>query len=193
MKRALLVLTALAAAPLFAADFEIPQVPTPERGFFNWKKLEGTYKFVECVSRPGPIWSDDPESTHIRLDAHSDYAINPPNESLEAAHMNDGSNTVVPGLSVDFINQGPQDRRENETGRVYSKLESWTTRDGVFGKQAWEQPHNSGWLTFQIAVDPKGKIRYEMRRQFRPDPEYFESCELIRWEPREPARPGQPI
>jgi len=188
MKKNLLLILTFAAAQAAGA-----QTSRPARGFFNWKKLEGAYRFGDCSSRPGAIWSDRPESTHLTLIVYSDYTVNPPNESLEAARMNDGTTVVAPGWSIEHINQGPQERRSNETGEVFSAHESYTTADGVFGRLEWDQPHNRGWSTFQIFVDAQGGVRYEMHRQFHPDPEYVENCRLIRWEQREPARPGQPI
>ena len=189
MKANLLAMLALAAGQTLAWG----EAPKPARGFFNWKKLEGAYRFGECSSRPGAIWSDRPESTHLTLIVYSDYAVNPPNESLEAARMNDGTTVIAPGWSVEHINQGPQERRNHETREVFSTHESYTTADGLFGKLEWDQPHNRGWSTFQLFVDAQGGVRYEMRRQFHPDPIYVENCKLIRWEQREPARPGQPI
>ncbi|MBI4061972.1 MAG: hypothetical protein HY403_11145 [Elusimicrobia bacterium] len=165
--RALVLLTlSLASA---RAALPVPDRAGPRRGGFDWTAFEGKYDFGACRSRPGPIWGDYPPGAFVLIEPRRDYTRQPVVESLEIIRASHRSPLAL-GWQMDGIGLGPQQRRDPDTGRVNGAWESYPTADGVYGVLMWDNPHNVGWSTFQLTMDARGGVRYEMRQKRDTDP-----------------------
>jgi hypothetical protein len=153
----LLLLLALSAHAAIPA----PDRAGPPAGSFAWTRFQGMYDFAGCTSAPKPLWSDAPPESFVRI-----WPSSYPKESLELMRAS-YKNPIALGWTMEDVGQGPQDRVENDTGRVFGRHESYATADGVYGLLAWDNPGNVGWTTLQLSMDAHGNVSYVMRRRRR--------------------------
>ena len=165
----------------------LPDRPGPARGGFVWTRFTGQYDLSECWHNPGPIWDDSPQAGNfVLIEDHEDFGRIPGAHSLNVIRGNP-SRILALGWTIENIGEKPELLVDSETGKLDRTWESYATVDGIYGARAWDHPYNTGWSTFQIRMDAREKITYEMRQKTDSDPVTRE--EICTLTPR--AAPGR--
>jgi hypothetical protein len=180
----LLGLSTLVVGASALAQTNHPDRLGPDKGRFDWTQFEGKYDFSECRSRPSAIWGDSRPDTFVQIDHKVTYERFPATEGLELMRAN-YRNPIALGWSVERVGQGRQTDTDADTGKVDKVMESYATRDGVYGMMAWDHPNNVGWSTLQLRMDAQSNISFTLRQRANSDAATREeTCTLKKYVPK---------
>ena len=163
----------------FIPSLQAQENAYPEKGYFDYTRFSGEYAFGKCITKNAtPIWSSQPDSTYILITL--DYRATP--WKLHIGLINPGSPLGV-GKFFDHVNEGEVTKVDSRTNRKINWYENYTTKNGIFARNAWNRQASGGWMTLEIFMDGQNNVGYKMKLKTRYDELDFareEICSLER-------------